>query len=248
MIMMPSRFSIYSRTPWRPLVVSLVGMSLVVGITEAQPRRDRPIPMKPDGVVLRPNTGIKEPSLDAAWGEYVEVTDAAVRRLADQCFEDERQKLMQDRVLPVIPRDAVGTYWAEVNAAKVKLHDAYTKHSNPLAMKEWVHDVASQIPRRFPEAGEYLFLEDPVSRKGRVIVVSEGQLAQKVNRDGKPVVGKAVPLPAVDAQQRSTLHGLENPLTKRRMNVSIDCLLQTYELNAGDSADYAGRIVPLCSP
>ncbi|MFM7243486.1 MAG: hypothetical protein ACKO40_04825 [Planctomycetaceae bacterium] len=243
---------------WLVLMMPLVGAGMVATVADAQPIEVRPFVIKPDGVVLRPNAGIRCPDLDTAWDAYAQITDDSVRRLADQCFEDERQKLLQDGVLPVIPRDAVGTYWAEVNAAKANLHDAYTKHSDPLAMKEWVTDVASQVPCRFPEDGDYLLVEDQVTRRGRVIRVHGDRVAWDLHHrmpDGsvRVVPGKAVPLPSKDGGAPMKLHGLVNPENGKKITVSIDCLLQSYELHLTEPdgrhiAEIAGRVVPLSGP
>ena len=241
------------------LLLCLVGVGLMAAPAEAKPRGDRPFVIKPDGVVLRPNTCIREPGLDAAWDAYAEIADQSVRRLAEECFDDERQRLLQDGVIPVIPREAVQRYWADVNGARATLRDAYLGHPNPeKAMAEWSNDVESQVPGRFPRDGQYLFVEDPVTRMGLVLRVKGGRVAWDLHNrapDGsvRIVPGRAVPLPVSDGQDRMRLQGLVNPENGRKIDVTVDCLLQTYELCLAEPdgrpvRDMKGRIVHLSTP
>jgi len=244
------------------LVLPPAGLRADAPIAPTKQRRDRPFVIKPDGVVLRPKAGAATPGLDVAWESYSVTTDASIRRLADACFDDERQKLLQEGVLPVTPRDAVRKYWSEVDDAYDTLQEAYRIHGDAAAMNEWLNLIASQVPRRFPQEGEYLLVENPIARSGRVIRVESGRVTwdrsiwRRSGEDGAERVvrgKKGVQLPAEDVRGRMDVKGLVSPENGRRIDVSIDCLLQTYELrltepNGRHVVDVAGRVVPLSVP
>jgi hypothetical protein len=241
------------------VLLSLAGVGMLTGIAEAQSSQDRPFVIKPDGVVQRPKAGIKSPDLDDAWEAYTQTTDECVRSLADECFEDERTKLLQEGRLPVTPRMAVEKYWGEVDDAREQLLDAYRKHG---AMEEWKNDVASQIPRRFPQDGEYLLVEGPNAGQGRAIRVKDGRvcwLLRSWKEDDhehgqlKETPGASIPLPVKDAQPRMTLRSLVNPENRQKIDVTTDLVVQTYELRLFESdgrhvRDVAGSIAPLSNP
>lgn len=243
---------------WLMVMMPLVGVGMLVTVAEARPRRDRPFVIKPDGIVLRPNICIKSPELDEAWTKYDQKVDAEVLRLARECFGNERDDLLEDGRLPVTCREAVQRYWTEVAGARQVLQRAYDNHGHAQAARdEWNRDIATQIPRRFPEDGEYLLVEDQVARHGRIIRVESGGVLWLVRTwtgDEQAVCtekrGESIPLPPKNDQPSMTLKDLKNPENQQKGTFTVDRVIQTYtlklyEANGRHVGNVEGRIEPL---
>ena len=190
------------------------------------------------------------------WKQYSEVVRIAEKTLADHIERVRSRDDPQPEMTTAATRDAIRFFTRAVKEARADLWASCCRGSrvpSSQLVQVWLM-IEEEAAQRFPEAGDYRFIDDHGIETGLVISVAEGRVCVRGSRDqghsSLPEVWHDLAVSGACQGPRLEVEGARMPDRGGSIRLAVNVRTQAYELWDGTEAGSVevGHVRALTAP